>query len=416
MEKKSRIKEFKDSLKKVGPGIITGVSDDDPSGIATYLQAGTVFGLKLLWTALLTYPLMYAIQAMCARIGILSSSGLIGIIHKHYHPILAWLILAFSLPAIILNIAANLASMGAVLHLIFPNIPSIIFCIIITLISCIYIIFCNFSTISNIFKILCIGLLGYFIIPFLVQTDWRAVLHATFIPHFELTKEYIFLLIAIFGTTISPYLFFWQSSYSHEEKKQDPSSNVSAIRRMKLDVNLGMLASNLGMYFIILSAASVLTTHGITHINTVEEAALAFEPLAGEFAFLAFSIGILGVGFLSIPVLAGCLGYMFTECCRSRNGLDKQFFRAPVFYTMIIFSLLAALFINFLGVDPIKSLIWTAFVYGLITPPILFLILLVCNNEKIMGPYVNTFFYNALGIATLLLMSSALVALFAFSI
>lgn len=414
MAKKSILEKLKPWGKKIGPGLITGASDDDPSGIATYSQAGAVLGLKLLWAALLTYPLMYAIQAMCARIGIITSSGLIGAIRKYYSPLLAWAAMAFIIPAIVFNIAADLASMGAILNILVPQIPSFMFDILIIIISMGYMFFCRYNSIANVFKFFCLALLCYFIVPFLVQEDWRAVFYATFIPHFEWNQEYIYLLVAVLGTTISPYLFFWQASLSHEEKQQDNSTKKSAIDWMKLDVNLGMLASNLAMYFVILTTASVLHTHGISKINTVEEAALTLKPLAGEFAFVVFAIGILGVGFLAIPVLSGCIGYMFAECFHWPNGLDKVPRQAPAFYGIIAVSLLIALGINAIGIDPIKALVLTAILYGVITPPILAIILFICNNEKIMGKHVNNFFYNSLGMITIILMSLAILGLIFF--
>lgn len=403
--------KLKLNWKKLGPGIITGISDDDPSGIATYSQVGAALGLQLLWTALLTFPLMVGIEGMCARIGIVTSSGLIGVIHKHYSPVIAWIVLALIAPAIIFNMAANLASMGAILNVLFPVVPLFVFHTLVVCIAIVYMLFCNYKTIENIFKFFCLALICYFIVPFLVIQDWSPVLYATIYPHFEWNKEDIFLLVAILGTTISPYLFFWQSSYSHEEKKLDHMSNKRAIGLMRLDVGLGILASTLGMYFIILTAASVLHANGQTQIMTVQDAALALKPLAGELAFVIFSIGILGLGFLTIPVLAGCIGYMFSECEVCSLGLNKRPKEAPAFYGVIVITLLLALLINFIGIDPIQSLIWTAVLYGVITPPVLLLILLICNNKKIMGKYVNSIFFNIVGVIAFVLMSLAVVGL-----
>lgn len=393
--------------KKIGPGVITGISDDDPSGIATYSLAGAALGLKLLWTALLTYPLMFGIQAMSARIGIVSSSGLIGVIRKHYPSYFAWIVMLFVIPAIIINIAADLASMVAILNIGMPKLSKTFLEMLLIVITMGYMFLCRYKTVSIIFKICCVTLLGYFIVPFLVSENWSEIAFASFIPHFEWTHEYVYLFVAILGTTISPYLFFWQSSLSHEEKQMDTSSKPAAIKWMKLDVNLGMLISNLAMYFIILASATTLHSNGITDIKTVEDAAMALKPLAGEFAFLAFSLGVLGVGFLAIPVLSGCIGYMVSEYFHWENGLDKLPKEAPKYYAVIAASLICALLINFIGIDPIDALVFTAVLYSLITPPVLIIILLICNNKKIMGNYVNTPLYNVLGGLTLILMTFA---------
>ena len=402
---------LKKYFKKIGPGVITGVSDDDPSGIATYTQAGALLGLKLLWTALLTYPLMYSVQEMSARIGILNPTGLVGVIKRHYSPVLLWSVIALISPAIIFNIAADLASMGAVLNLLFPFVPKLIFTILIVIISLGYMIFCGYKTISNVFKIFCLALLGYFMIPFLVDVNLKKVFLATFIPHFDWTKEYLYLFVAVLGTTISPYLFIWQSSLSHEEKKQIPRMKKQALKLMRPDVNLGMFISNLAMYFIILTTATVLHDGGLTDVQTVEDAAKALEPLAGSFAYILFTIGILGVGFLAIPVLSGSVGYMLGEALGHPIGLNKKPKEAKLFYTVIAFSMLLALGINIAGIDPIASLVCTVLLYGMITPPILLLILHICNRKDIMGQHVNTLYINILGVITFLLMSFALSAL-----
>lgn len=402
---------LKKYFKKIGPGVITGASDDDPSGIATYTQAGAMLGLKLLWTALLTYPLMYAVQEMSARIGILNPTGMIGVIKKYYPPLFAWSVIVLIVPAIIFNIAADLATMGAVLHLLVPVVPSLIFTILIVIISLGYTIFCCYKTISNVFKIFCLALLCYFIIPFLVDVHWKEVFLATFIPHFEWSRDYLYLFVAVLGTTISPYLFIWQASLSHEDKKQVPQIKKQALRRMRPDVNFGMFISNLAMFFIILTTATVLHDQGLTDVQTVEDAAKALEPIAGEFAYVAFAMGVLGVGFLAIPVLAGSIGYMLGEVLGHPIGLNKKPKEAKFFYSMIALSMILALGINLLGIDPIGSLVLTALLYGIITPPILLLILHICNNKAIMGKNVNTPFINILGVLTFLLMSFALVML-----
>jgi len=416
MTEKTAPEKNKKCWKNIGPGVITGASDDDPSGIATYSQAGAVFGLSFLWTALISYPLMYSIQEMSARIGITNSSGIIGVLHKYYPPFLTWIALAFISPAIIFNIAADLASMGAILNLLFPFVTAFLWSVAVVIISLCYIFFCRYKTIASVFKFCCLALLCYFIVPFLVKQEWSSILYATFIPQVEWSREYLILLIAILGTTISPYLFFWQSSMSHEEKQQNSSTNAEEIKWMKTDVNLGMFASNLAMFFIILTTSTVLHSNGILKINTVEEAAMALKPLAGEMAFFVFAIGILGVGFLAIPVLSGCVGYMFAECFLWNSGLDYTPKQAAPFYGIITTALFSALVINFIGIDPIQSLVLSAVLYGLIAPPIIAFILHICNNPKIMGEYVNSPIINVLGALTLILMSAAILGLVFFEI
>lgn len=401
--------------RRIGPGIVTGASDDDPSGIATYSQAGAKFGFSLLWTALLSYPLMFVIQAMCARIGIVCASGLTEVIKKHYSKTFVFGVILLVIPGIILNIAANLAGMSAVANLLFPAIPKLIFNLFITLLLIFGIIFFSYEKIANTLKYFTFILLAYFIVPFLVKLDWKQALWSTFIPTFHMSKEYLSLLVAVFGTTISPYLFFWQASMSLEHHNHGTISKLTDVRYMNMDVNMGMLASNLAMYFIILTTGAVLFPQGITNIETVEQAASALKPLAGNLAYLIFAVGILGVGFIALPVLGGCVGYIFAELFDWKKGLDKKLNKAPEFYMMIILSLALGFFINVFGIDPIKSLIVTAIVYGITAPIFIAIIIHICNNKKIMGKYTNNLIFNILGWATFCIMSILAVTLIIFS-
>lgn len=407
-----KLKEFWD---KLGPGLVTGGSDDDPSGIATYSQAGAKYGVSLLWTALITYPLMYIIQEMCARIGIYCGMGLTGVLKKYYSKFLTWIFLSLAIPAIILNIAADIAGMSAVTNLLFPILPVVVVDFIIVFVIIILLVFYPYKKIAAILKYTCLVLFCYFIVPFLVKQDWGEVLYFTFIPEIKWDREFLYILVAIFGTTISPYLFFWQATMSCEENQHNGNSLKEEFKDMRLDVNVGMAFSNLAMYFIILATGSILFKNGITDINTVEDAAKALEPLAGEFAYIIFSIGVLGVGFLSIPVLAGCIGYMGAELFDWRSGLDKKWKEAKRFYATIIGSLLIGLIINLFGIDPIKSLIFTAVVYGVITPFLIAIILHICNSKEVMGEHTNNLVRNSLGIfATLLMGVAALVLILSY--
>ena len=338
-QKTSKLLRF---WKVLGPGLVTGASDDDPSGIATYSQAGAAFGLSTLWTSLLAFPLMAAIQQMCARIGLITSQGLTGTIKKHYPRPVLYLMLLFSFPAIVMNIGADIAGMGAVGNLLFPAIDATYFSIFFTLLLLGLIIYLPYVKIASVLKYLCIVLLVYFIVPFLYKQDFKEILKATFIPQIHFNKEFIAILVGILGTTISPYLFFWQASVEVEEmknKKKQLVVNKKIIHEMQQDVDFGMTFSGLVMYFIILTTGTVLFQGGVHQIDTVEQAAMALKPLAGDMAYLLFAIGVIGTGLIAIPVLSGSLSYIFTETFGWEQGLDKKFHEAKGFYIIIGISL-----------------------------------------------------------------------------
>lgn len=393
---------------KLGPGLITGASDDDPSGIATYSQAGAAYGLLMLWTAFLTYPLMYGIQEMCARIGIVSGGGLSRVIVLKYPKLLVWLMLAALFPAITFNIAADLNGMGAVSHLLFPYFPEFFYSTIFTIAIILGLVFFTYERMAAVLKWLCMSLFVYAVVPFLVNNDWSAVFSAVLVPKFEWSQKYWALLVAILGTTISPYLFFWQSSMSQEDHNhKNNNSNLNALKEMKLDVNVGMFLSNLIMFFIILTTASVLFPAGLTNIETLQDAAKALEPLAGKFAFTLFSLGVIGTGLLAIPVLGGCLGYIFADIFDWEQGMDKKFHEAKLFYSVIISSIILALFMNLFNMDPIQSLIITAIIYGLLAPFLIAIILHICNQSDIMQGHTNNWISNLLGIFAFILMGGS---------
>lgn len=409
--------KIKKTLGILGPGLVTGASDDDPSGIATYSQAGAQFGLTTLWLALFTFPLMAAIQGMCARIGIVTSQGLTVTLKKHYSKPLLYIMLLFSFPAITLNIGADIQGMGAVANMIFPSIPVSVFCISFTAILMFVIIKYPYQKIAMILKWLCLSLLLYIIVPFLVKQNWVAVAKNTFIPTIKFNKEFFSIVVAILGTTISPYLFFWQATMEAENiahSKKKVIVNKRILGNMKTDVNIGMLLSNLVMFFIILTTGSVLYNAGVRQIDTVDQAARALEPLAGKLTYLVFAIGVLGTGLLAIPVLAGSQSYMLAETFGWEAGLDKKFPQAKAFYISIIISLLVGLSLDFLGISPIKALIFTAIAYGLTAPILIAIILHIGNNKKIMNTNTNSTISNVLGFITLAIMTVAAVALIYF--
>ncbi|ESQ83154.1 hypothetical protein AEAC466_14935 [Asticcacaulis sp. AC466] len=408
-EKGQEDRGVKKWLKLLGPGLVTGASDDDPSGIATYSQAGAQYGLNTLWTALITFPLMASIQEMCARIGIVTTRGLTGILKKHYPAPILWLMVVFSLPAIILNIGADIAGMGAVANLIIPAVPALWFSVIFTVLLLGAIIWLPYAKVASVLKWLCAVLLVYLIVPFLSHLDWAKVARDTLVPHIEWNKAYINVLVAILGTTISPYLFFWQANMEVENAKQSKRLMVDRkqIKEMGFDVDMGMLFSNVVMFFIILTTGTVLFNAGIHQIDTVEQAAKALEPLAGDAAYYLFALGIIGTGFLAIPVLSGSLSYILSETFGWEEGLDKRFHEAPAFYGVIIVSLLVGLAINYVGISPIQALIWSAILYGVTSPVIIAIVLHISNNKAVMGEFTNGLWSNILGALTFVLMTAA---------
>ncbi|HLX92273.1 MAG TPA: divalent metal cation transporter [Puia sp.] len=404
-------------LKVIGPGIVTGASDDDPSGIATYSQAGAQFGLSTLWTALITFPLMAAIQEMCARIGLVTSQGLTVTLKQHYPKLLLYMLLLVSFPAITLNIGADIEGMGAVSHLMIPGIPAWVFSVLITALLLIIIIKYPYQKIAMILKWLCLSLLLYMIVPFMVKQDWVSVLKHTFVPTIALNKDFLSIIVAILGTTISPYLFFWQATMEAEDmahSKKTVIVNKRILSNMTTDVNTGMFLSNVVMFFIILTTGSILYNSGIRHIDVIEQAAKALEPLTGQFTYLIFSLGVFGSGLLAIPVLAGSQSYMLAETFGWEAGLDKKFPQAKPFYISIIISLVVGLSLDFLGVSPIKALLYTAIAYGLTAPIMITMVLHIGNNKKIMKKHVNSTLSNVLGLITLVIMTVAAVALIYF--
>jgi NRAMP (natural resistance-associated macrophage protein)-like metal ion transporter len=425
------IKKFMKFIKKLGPGIVTGASDDDPSGIATYSQAGAKFGFATLWTVLVTFPLMTAIQEMCARIGLVTSTGLTTTLKNHYPKFMLYMMILFSVPAIVLNIGANIAGMGAVANLIFPNVSPIIFTVAFTCILLFFIIYLPYAKFVAVLKYLCLSLLLYIAVPFFTKPDWKEVMIATIIPTIKWDKEFISMLVAILGTTISPYLFFWQTAMEAEDvkafktklminkrlvdingysktrndnEKRERKLYKLLMRKMSIDVNIGMSLSNLIMFFTILATGTALYSQGINKIETVEQAAKALEPIAGKASYLLFAIGVIGTGFLSIPVLSGSLSYIISETYGWKGNLDKKFSQAKSFYIVIIVSVILGLLLNNLGISPVDGLLYTAILYGLTSPLIIAVLLHIANNKKIMGEYTNGKLSNILGVITFLLM------------
>ncbi|HEX5111476.1 MAG TPA: divalent metal cation transporter [Saprospiraceae bacterium] len=396
--------------------MVTGASDDDPSGIATYSQAGAMFGLSTLWMAIITFPLMSSIQRMCAKIGLVTSMGLTGTLKKHYHRSLLYVMLLFSFPAIVMNIGADIAGMGAVGNLIFPSVSPIYFSVVFTAVLLVLIVYLPYAKLAAILKYLCVVMLVYFIVPFLFKQDFMAILKSTFIPAIKWDKNFIAIMVAIMGTTLSPYLFFWQASVEVEEMKEKMGKkpmkkslivNKKIFHEINKDIDVGMAFSTLVMYFIILTGGTVLFQGGIHHIETVEQAATALKPLAGNFAYGLFALGIIGTGLIAIPVLSGSISYIVTETFGWEEGLGKKFHEAKAFYVIIAISLVLGLSINYIGITPFTALIYTAILYGVTSPVMIAIILHISNNKKIMGENVNGWGLNLLGSIALIVMTAA---------
>ncbi|MCC6684903.1 MAG: divalent metal cation transporter, partial [Bacteroidia bacterium] len=350
----------------------------------------------------------------CARIGLVTSQGLTGTLKKHYPRPVLYLMLLFSFPAIVMNIGADIAGMGAVGNLLFPSVDALFFSVFFTLMLLGLIIYLPYQRIASILKYLCVVMLVYFVVPFLYHQDIGEILRATFIPEIKTDKNFIAILVGILGTTISPYLFFWQASVEVEEMKHKKKHLVvdkRIIHNMQQDVDFGMSFSGLIMYFIILTTGTVLFNGGVHSIDTVEQAAMALKPLAGDMAYLLFAVGVIGTGLIAIPVLSGSLSYIFAETFGWEQGLDKKFHEAKGFYVIIAISLLLGLSMNYIGISPIDALIYTAILYGMTAPVLIAIILHISNNKKIMGEFVNNRISNFTGMAALLIMTAAAVLL-----
>jgi len=378
-------------LKSLGPGIITGAADDDPSGIATYSVAGAQFGTKLLWTALLTWPLMSAVQIMCARIGKVTGQGLAANFKQRF-PV--WLLRVFIVALLVantINIAADLAGMADAAAML-SGIHSRWFVVVFALLISWATVRLRYRQIANVLKWLVLALFAYPITAFVVGTDWGRVVRDTLVPSVPHTRDEWSMLVAILGTTISPYLFFWQASEEVEEEKAAGQSTLAKRRGATLkelelrniDVGVGTFFSNVVMFFIILTTAITLNRHGIIHIETTRQAAEALRPLAGKFAATLFTVGIVGVGFLAIPTLAGSAAYAFAETLGWRQGLDKKLKQARAFYTLILISTGVGVGLDFVGINPVKALYWTAVINGLLAPFLLVAILVVASDKELM--------------------------------
>ncbi|MGN6849706.1 MAG: NRAMP family divalent metal transporter [Sphingomicrobium sp.] len=386
-------------LRIFGPGIITGAADDDPSGIATYSQTGAQFGLGQLWTALYQIPLLLAVQEACGRIGAVTGKGLAGVIKQHYSRAALVIVVLLVVVANTINVGADIAAVGEATNLVIP-IPRPILVVVTTVIILALEIAVSYETYAKGLKWLALALLAYPATTLLVKQDWGQILYATFVPHIELTVSFLFIITGVFGTSISPYMFFWQASEEVEEERArhfrlksngEPRLPRSFISDMRIDTAAGMFAAEAAQWFIIITTASVLFKNGVTNIKTAADAAKALEPLvrsfpdAGAVARTIFAVGIVGLGLLGIPVLAGAAGYALSEAFGWKEGLSRKWNEAPGFYGVITVATLVGLSLNFIGVDPMKALVFTAVFNGIAAVPLLFVIARINGNSAILG-------------------------------
>jgi len=418
-----RIERERNPIKRflliLGPGLITGASDDDPSGIGTYTTAGASLGFATLWTAPLTLPLMAAVQFICAKIGMVSGMGLAGVLRKHYPRWVIYVAISLLVIANTINAGTDIGAIAAAINLLAP-IPAIALVMPIAVVIVTLQIWGSYHLIVRLFKWLTLTLFAYIVAAFLAKPHWGEVLKATFIPTVRFDHQYLMTLLAILGTTISPYLFFWQASQEVEEElrmgrttlKEREGATDRELRIAEIDVDAGMVFANLVFYFVILASAATLHASGETNIQTATDAAQALRPLSGRLASILFSLGLIGSGFLAVPVLTGASAYATCEAFQWKFGLDEKPRGAPRFYALIAVSTLIGMLINFLKIPAVVALFWTAVINGVLAPPLLVVIMLVSNNKKVMGNRVNGPLTNFLGWATAALMTAAALGMF----
>jgi len=409
-------------LRKLGPGLITGAADDDPSGIATYSQAGAAFGYGLLWTALISLPLMISVQLMCARVGVVAKSGLASTLRTHYSRSVVWFACFLLIIANTLNIAADLNGMAASAQLL-TGIPRGILVPVFAALILALLIFASYESMARVLKWFALALFAYIGAGLLAHPSIIGVLRGTFIPSIQWDQAYLLTFVAILGTTISPYLFFWQASQVAEQEEHIRARFPVRRRRGQmrrtgrelhdaaLDTGSGMLVSQVIMFFIVLTAGATLHKAGITDVQTADQAATALRPLAGPLAYWLFALGLIGTGMLGVPVLAGSAAYAIAEAGAFKGGMDEKPDTAIVFYSVMAIAMIVGTILALTNADSMKMLLWSAVVNGVLAPPLIVIILLVCNNEKIMGNYRNGRLLNVLGWSAAGLMGFAAIAM-----
>ncbi len=376
----------------LGPGLVTGAADDDPSGIGTYSQIGAQFGYGMAWTMLFGFPLLASIQAICAQIGATTGRGIAHNLRRHYHPALLRTMVLLLLVANVINLGADLGAMGAALGLLVPG-PVLAFTVAFGLLSVFAEVFIAYNRYASILKWTTLSLFSYVAVVFVAGVDWSDALHGIAIPSFALDREHTMALVAVFGTTISPYLFFWQAGQEVEEQHRrhtkplhvSPRSAGPELKRIRTDTLVGMAFSHLTALFIIIATAATLNAHGVTDITSAAQAADALRPIAGNLAFALFALGIIGTGMLAVPVLAGSAAYAVSETFRWPEGLDRKPREAKAFYAVIAVATLGGVALNFTGLDPMRALYWAAVVNGLLAPPLMVVTMMIARNPRAMG-------------------------------
>lgn len=426
--KPSKFSSTKEKLKSLGPGLITGASDDDPSGIATFSQAGAQFGFGMLWMALFQYPMMTVIQEICARIGLVTGSGLGGILKKKYSKKILIPLSGLVLIANTINIAADIAAMGAAVRLLIPQVPIFITTIFFVIFIVGLEIVVPYQKYMKILKYTALSLLSYIITAIIVGGSWSQILTFSVIPHIEIKPEFATMFVAIIGTSISPYLFFWQASEEAEEDvakqkikeigKGNPEVTKKEIKLMRIDIAVGIAFAELIVWAIVITTAGSLHTHGVTDIQSSEQAAKALEPLvktfphAGEIAKAIFAFGIIGTGLLAIPVLAGSSGYILADTFGWKQGLNKKFNQAKAFYIVIAAATSIGLLINFVNIDPIRALVYAAVINAITSIPILFAVLKISNDKNFLKTKTNGKLSNTIGWITFIVMGISVIIMF----
>jgi NRAMP (natural resistance-associated macrophage protein)-like metal ion transporter len=410
---------FHRTLKIFGPGLVTGAADDDPSGIATYSSVGAQFGPSMLWTMPLIYPFMAAVQEISARLGRVTGRGIAGNMRRFYPAWLLYVIVALLIVANIINIGADIGAMGAALNLLLGG-PGRLYCVLFALVSIILQIRIPYKIYSQFLKWLTFSLFAYVGTIFVVQINWAEVIKGTLVPTISFKGEYLAALIAVLGTTISPYLLFWQSGEEVEQMgnepnekplKKTPEQAPQQFQRIKIDTYIGMAFSNLIAYFIILTAAATLHTHGKTAINSAAEAAEALRPIAGPFAALLFSLGVIGTGLLALPVLGGSAAYAVGEALNWPVGLERKAKEAKAFYSVLAVATLIGLALNFTKLDPIQALVWAAIINGITAAPVMCFMMLLASRRKVMGELTLPFYLKILGWLATVIMAAAAVGM-----
>lgn len=408
-------------FRNLGPGLITGAADDDPSGISTYSVTGASTGLSMLWVALITTPMMAVIQGMCARIGMVGGIGLAAQMRKTFPPWLAMSLAVIVIIANTFNVGADFAGMSASAHMVL-GLPVLLWVLVFGAALVVSQMFFSYTLLSSIFKWLTLSLFAYVITAFVVHPNWLMVLRNAVTPQFQFNGHWITTLVGVLGTTISPYLFFWQSSLMVEEEKQLGRTTIKErkgatnreIIDAHTDVNTGMLFSNLVMFFIVTTTAVTLGAHGKHDIATAQDAAEALRPLAGDFAYILFTVGMVGTGMLAIPVLAGSSAYVAAEMLSFKTGLNETPSRAPRFYFVLGAGIVIGVVMNFIGIDPIKALFWSAVLNGVAAVPLVYAVVHIANNSKIMGRWKSSLAANVWGWATFALMAVAAILMFVY--